>query len=136
MHTAKGDTILECLRLHNLSKFIEFLEMSSYFNLLSRNDSEVTVLAPTNAAFDRVEDELMGVDPDMLVGNHIINQTLLQNRFLNRKRFKTLAEQTLHSTIVHFADYSLITYQPNNYDASNVVQYREVTSLVIFLWIL
>lgn len=126
-HTAKGETLLECLRLHNLTRFISFLEESSFLGLANRSD--VTVLAPTNEAFALVEARLVSIDPDTLVGNHIINQTLKESKFIHRKRFTSLAGLTLHSTLVSFPDFRLITYQPNAYNAINPVQHREVTTL-------
>ena len=70
----------------------------------------ITVFAPTNAAFDAVRDDLVGIDPDMLIGNHIVNGTVKESDLVFDRRFTNIVGLTLHSTVASFPDTSLISY--------------------------
>lgn len=87
--------------------------MSSFLDLISANNSNVsiTVFAPTNAAFDAVRDQLAGVDPDMVIGNHIVIGNVKESDLINiDRRFMNLAGLTLHATTASFPDTSSINY--------------------------
>lgn len=117
-----------------MTRFLTFVEMSSYRDLINSNSSGVTVLAPTNEAFDLVNPQLLSMtDVDMLVGNHIINRLLSESDFQHTTRVMSILNLTLHSTLVHFPDYSIITYHPNTqYSSDNTVEFREVRSLYAY----
>ncbi len=105
--------------------------MSSYRDLINSNDSGVTVLAPTNEAFNLVDPDLLSMtDVDMLVGNHIITGIVPESDLQHNARIMNVIGLTLHSTLIHFPDYSVITYQPSKYSSSSEVHFREVSLLL------
>ena len=81
---------------------------SSFFDLLNTTESEVTVFAPTTAAFDgqstNVIDALVNSpDPGMtdnLIGFHIVNGTVRFNDIMKKTRFDNLADSLLHGTTI------------------------------------
>jgi len=114
--------------LHNLTTFLDFVENSVYRDLLFNMSTGVTVLAPTNEAFDLVDPLLLeNVDIDMLVGNHIINGLISESDFTHNRRFTSLSNLTLHSTLIHFPDYSIITYL-SDYNTGPGVQLTEASN--------
>ena len=70
----------------------------------------ITVFAPSNAAFDAVRNELVDMDPDMVIGNHIVLGTVKESDLVSNRRFTNLAGLTLHSTVASFPDTSSISY--------------------------
>ncbi len=113
-----------------MTRFLDFVEMSSYRDLLNSNNSGVTVLAPTNEAFTLIDPQLLlTADIDMLVGNHIITGLLSESDFQHSTRVMTVLNLTLHSTLINFPDYSIITYHPQ-YSSSNEVDFRQVRSCI------
>ena len=94
----------------------------------------MTVFAPSNEAFAAMSSELIGIDPDMLVGNHIVNRTVLSTQLVSMMRFENLAGTVLHSVAVSFYDYSLVYYYPQylrNYHPSNLARTRTVSCYYI-----
>ena len=101
-----------------------------FYELLNTTGVTVTVFAPTNEACAAMSNELMGINPDMLVGNHIVNRTVLSTQLVSMMRFETLAGTALHSVTVVFYDYSLVYSNPqysNYYHQSNLVRTRTVS---------
>ena len=114
--------------LHNLTSFLTLAQMSQYRDLIHSNNSGVTVLAPTNAAFELVDPAmLLAADVDMLIGNHIIEGLVPASQFTHNRRFTSLDGLILHSTLIHFPDYSVITYIPDNRYSANTIKFREVS---------
>ena len=112
---AVADTLLECLQIHGLTSFSTFLMLSNFFDLLNETESRVTVFAPTDAAFDGQNSDVIDAlnnspDPgttNYLIGFHIVNGTVRFNDILKRTRFDNLAGSLLHgTTVLHF------TYNP------------------------
>lgn len=93
---------------------------SSFLDLLNTTGVKVTVFAPTNAAFDSVLDQLVGVNPNMLIGNHIVNGTVQEDQIRFETRFETRAGTILHGTTVVFYEYSYFTY-PYSYTQTRIV---------------
>ena len=118
---ACGDTLLECLQIQGLDEFISYLNQTNYFDLLNTSGSQLTVFAPTNAAFQQAR--AMGlifrptdtfVNVSMLVGNHIV-QGNITHRDLEKTgvRIYTNVEGILlHRVSVSFDDYSYVSYNP------------------------
>ena len=104
-------SILECLIRQNLTTFLSYLVRSSYFDLLSLNDSNITltVFAPTNAAFDAANISLE-MDPDLLIGNHIVMGTVKESELISNRRFMNIEGLVLHSTSAGFPDTRSISY--------------------------
>ena len=109
-HTAVGVSLIECLVTHNLTTFINYLTRSMYLDLLSMTDSNIslTIFAPTNAAFDAANIPT-GMDPDMLVGNHIVLGTVKESDLVLNRQFMNLEGLRLHSTTAAFPDTSHVT---------------------------
>lgn len=80
---------------------------------------EVTLFVPTDEAFEDIV--LMSVDPDMLVGNHLVAGTIEEDDLMSNMRFLTLAGTQLHSTTVTYYDYSPSSHG-YAYTQSNVVR--------------
>ena len=91
---------------------MNLLIRSSFFDLISANNSNVsiTVFAPTNAAFDAVRDQLEDVDPDMVIGNHIVLGAVSESDLVTDRRFMNLAGLILHATTASFPDTSSLSY--------------------------
>ena len=115
-----------------MTRFLEFVEQSSYRDLINSNNSGVTVFAPTNEAFNLVDPDLLSMtDIDMLVGNHIITGIVSESDLQHRTRIMNVIGLALHSTLIHFPDYSVITYQASSKHSSNSeVRFREVSLLL------
>ena len=111
-HAAVGVSLLECLVRQNLTEFTNLLIRSSFFDLISANNSNmsITVFAPTNAAFDAVRDQLVNEDPDMVIGNHIVLGTVKESDLVTDRRFTNLADLILHATTASFPDTSSVSY--------------------------
>ena len=127
---AVADSLLECLEIQNLTSFISYLNQSTYLELLNTTGETLTVFAPTNAAFAAMSDQLIGMNPNTLVGNHIVNATILSTQLRSMMRFETVAQTTLHSTAVVFHDTSFLHTNPhylNYYHQSNLVRTRSVS---------
>lgn len=72
----------------------------------------ITVFAPTNAAFDAANIPA-DMDPDMLVGNHIVLGTVKESDLLTDRRFTNVEGLILHSSTASFPDTSYLTsYNP------------------------
>ena len=130
-HAAVAGSLLECLEIQNLTSFINYLNQSTYFELLNTTGATLTVFAPTNAAFAAMSNQLLGVNPEMLVGNHIVNATILSTQLRSMMRFQTIAQTTLHSAVVVFYDNTFLYNNPhylNYYHQSNLVRTRSVSS--------
>ena len=70
----------------------------------------ITVFAPSNAAIDAVRDQLVNVDPDMVIGNHIVLGAVKESDLVTGRRFTNLAGLILHATTASFPDTSSISY--------------------------
>ncbi len=92
--------------------------MTGLIDLFLSSDTEVTLFAPTNAAFEDID--LSSVDLDMLVGNHLVLGTVGEEKLVNNRMFVTLAGTHLHSTTVMYNDYSP-SYSGYSYSQSRVV---------------
>ena len=102
--------------------------MSIFTDLLNSTNAVLTLFAPTNESFDDID--LLSVDPDMLVGNHLVRGTLKEADLMNNRRFTTLAETQLHSTTVVFSTYSpVIRHQ--SYHTGYYTQTRVVSKLLV-----
>ena len=125
---AVADSLLECLEIQNLTSFISYLNQSTYLELLNTTGETLTVFAPTNAAFAAMRDQLIGMNPNTLVGNHIVNATILSTQLRSTMRFQTVAQTTLHSTAVVFYDLSYTNpHYLNYYHQSNLARTRSVS---------
>jgi hypothetical protein len=91
---------------------MNLLIRSSFFDLIIANNSNisVTVFAPSNAAFDAVRDQLVGIDPDVVIGNHIVLGTVKESDLVTDRRFMNLAGLILHASTASFPDTSSISY--------------------------
>lgn len=123
---------MDCLELLNLTTFIGFVNESIFLPLIGSNSSDVefTVFAPTNAAFDAIQDQLEDVNITALIGNHILEGTVMESDLLFDKRFTTMNDLTVHSTTVVFGDRTLYVHNPlySQYnDPSNLVRYTTVS---------
>ena len=101
---AEGDSLLECLMRHNLTSFLSFLEQSDFFELLNMTSPNIsiTVFAPTNAAFAAANIP-PDINPDMLVGNHIVLETMIkESDLVPSRRFTNVASMVLHATTASF----------------------------------
>lgn len=120
-----------------LTEFISYINESVFFPLFNEStDSEFTVFAPTNAAFEAQMGELasLDIDPDTLVGHHLVPETVMEADLVFDKRFMTFSNTTLHSTTVVYADRSLYQYNPQysqNNHPSALVRYTNVSSDII-----
>ena len=91
-------SLLEMLKANkNLSVFYNLVNSSKYKDLLNDSKSGVTLFAPTNRAFKRLEesayDEMMGVSVDEFIAYHIAkNRIVLAD--ISGRRFYT---PTYHS---------------------------------------
>lgn len=125
---------MECLSILELTEFIGLINSSSILSsfLNTSDDSEFTIFAPTNAAFEAMRSELdaLGIDSDTLLGHHIIADSDLKESDLGfNLRFMTLSNTTLHSNAVVYGDRTL-QYNPkysNNYHHSNLIRYTTVS---------
>lgn len=75
---------------------------------MTESNISITVFAPTNAAFDAANIPV-GMDPDMLVGNHIVLGNVKESDLVVDRRFMNMEGLLLHSTTAAFPDTSLIT---------------------------
>ena len=114
---AVGVSLFECLIRQNLTEFMNLLIRSSFFDLIISNNSNmsITVFAPTNAAFDAVRDQLVGADPDMIVGNHIVLGTVKESDLVTDRRFMNLAGLILHATTASFPNTGSLSYYNPQY---------------------
>lgn len=102
---------------HNLTSFLSYLERSTFIELLNITapNVSITVFAPTNAAFAAANIPA-DMDPDMLVGNHIVLQAIQESDLIAGRRFTNVADMMLHATTAlfpntaHIAAYSSPSY--------------------------
>jgi hypothetical protein len=130
---ADGEDIFECLRTLQLTEFIDFLISSDTFAMLlnTSDDSQFTIFAPTNAAFEAMRSELEAsqIPLDTLAGHYIIPDSRLMESDLGfNMRFNTLSNTTLHTTVVQYADRTL-QYNPSYSTShhSNLIRYTNVS---------
>ena len=72
---------------------------------MTDSNISITVFAPTNAAFDAANIPA-GMDPDMLVGNHIVLRSVKESDLVVDRRFMNIEGLLLHSTTAAFPDTS------------------------------
>lgn len=104
---------MECLIRQNLTEFVNLLVRSSFLDLISNSSASnmsITVFAPTNAAFDAIRGQLNDLDPDMVIGNHIVLGTVKESDLVTDRRFTNLAGLTLHATTASFPDTSAVSH--------------------------
>ena len=126
-------SLLECLVRQNLTEFMNLLIRSAFFDLISAENSNVsiTVFAPTNAAFDAVRSELVNIDPDMVIGNHIVLGTVKESDLVPDRRFMNLAGLILHGTTASFPNTNSLTYY--NPQFTNVRQLHYIMLLMMLI---
>ena len=103
---------MECLERHGLEVFLLFLRETIYYDLLNTTGAKVTVFAPTDDAFAAVQMDLNGIDPNVLIGNHIVDDTIQLDDLQQHKVFLNLQNNLLHSTTVVFYDFSPVYFNP------------------------
>ncbi len=119
--------MLDCLNILNLTTFVDVFNQSDFSPLLTIGHIEFTVFAPTNAAFEDVLNEMGEVDLNILAGNHLLAGTMKESDIVFNGRFLTLANMTLHSTTVVYADQRSCQTNSQNNNPSSSIRYTNVS---------
>ena len=121
--TAIGNSILDCLQIHQLNIFTTMLSISSFEDLVNSTDAEITVFAPTDEAFAPILTLLNLSAVDEVIGSHIVNKTIEVEDLVQRAIFENLARSLLHASTVTFHEY-VYNYNSQYYGYQPVRQVR------------
>ena len=115
-----------------MTEFIAILDNSDFVNQTDFGEM-FTLFVPTNAAIEAINNELDLLDPNMIVGNHVVGRALKETDLTFNQRFRTIVNLTIHSTTVVFGHQTLYNYNPQrSYNSpSNSVHYTNVSSFLV-----